>query len=172
MMCTRSNISQEPGTTPSRMRSTILAVYQAVSKPRCRPFSAHSISRALITGVPTAHRKTLERAQLDTISSQPTVGSAHSAYTGSSATMRSGVRYRSGDSSRAPNILVPCAISAMQPAARITSDITTAMPSVIRGATTTAISTFDSTVVRSDTGSDFQNSRLRSRRSSCRAPRQ
>ena len=40
------------------------------------------------------------------------------------------------------------------------------------GAITVALSTFDSTVSRSETGSDFQNSTLRSLRSSYRLPRQ
>ena len=40
------------------------------------------------------------------------------------------------------------------------------------GATSSALAAFDSTVCESDSGSDFQNSTLRSLRSSCSAPRQ
>ena len=62
--------------------------------------------------------------------------------------------------------------SITQAASITTRPSTTAMPIVISGATTTASSSLDITVVKSDTGSDFQNSRLRSRRSSCSAFRQ
>ena len=46
------------------------------------------------------------------------------------------------------------------------------MAIVITGATHSAVITFDSTVIWSDTGSDFQNRMLRSRRSSYSAARQ
>ena len=52
------------------------------------------------------------------------------------------------------------------------SEAATASTSVIAGATTIAMTAFDSTVIGSDTGSDFQNRMLRSRRSSYSAPRQ
>ncbi len=45
-------------------------------------------------------------------------------------------------------------------------------PKVINGRMTIGMLAFESTVVRSDTGSDFQNRMLRSRRSLCSASRQ
>ncbi len=50
--------------------------------------------------------------------------------------------------------------------------VTIAAPTARVGATISALASLDSTVSRSDTGSDFQNSTLRSLRSSYRVPRQ
>ena len=52
------------------------------------------------------------------------------------------------------------------------SEVRQAAATTISGVTTMAMASFDSTVWASETGSDFQNSRLRSRRSSYRALRQ
>src|SRR5947208_16084780 len=46
------------------------------------------------------------------------------------------------------------------------------MAKIITGRTTSGIVAFERTVVRSETGSDFQNRMLRSRRSLCSAERQ
>src|SRR4051812_16927918 len=117
--------------------------------------------RSATTGTPTAHRNGFDFAQLDTSISQPTVGSAHTTYTGSRAARRSGDRYRSDDASTTVNRFSPCVLSTMQKMNSRASDATTARASVIAGATTIAVTAFDSTVIGSDTGSDFQNRMLR-----------
>ncbi len=66
----------------------------------------------------------------------------------------------------------PLAAAPTRPITSRISEAATPVAIVIMGATTRAVTTFDSTVSWSDTGSDFQNRMLRSRRSSYSAARQ
>src|SRR5471032_17796 len=167
-----SNANQDSGSTPSSTRAVMLLRNQvpSISMPSARWL--HKINSPIASGTPTAHRNTLERAQLDTSSSQPTVGKAHSRYTGSRPTRRNGDTYKSSWDRVTPNTLVPCISSTMPLIVSSSSDSAMQTPNTINGATTSAVAAFDNTVMVSDTGSDFQNSMLRSRRSSCSAPRQ
>ena len=68
--------------------------------------------------------------------------------------------------------LIPLITRIMLVHSIITICAATMIVKIIAGRTTTGIVTFDSTVVRSETGSDFQKRRLRSLRSLCSASRQ
>ncbi|MNN39817.1 hypothetical protein D3C81_1538690 [compost metagenome] len=133
---------------------------------------AQTVRMSSSSGTPTAHRKTFDLAQLDTISSQPTVGKAHRQYTGSKPNTRSGPRYRPGVASSSANTWMPLAASTPLRIRIRASEVRLAAAATISGATSRAMAAFDSTVCASEMGSDFQNSTLRSRRSSCRALRQ
>ena len=121
-------------------------------------------------GSSTAHRKGLERAHAEQNISQPAVGSAHNTYTGSeNSTLpitRSGWEW------------VNTAVLAEMPlTVKVSADTThstrpSAMPTptATSGASSSAQTSLDSTVSRSEIGRDFQNSTLRSRRSSYRLP--
>ena len=124
------------------------------------------------TGIMIAHRNGLLLAQDEHSISQPMVGIAHNAYSGMLA-----IRYPATFSGLAGphnsvSGLPPC--SATMPLEMIRKPIIVSTPAVMAraGATTAALATLDSTVARSDSGSDFQNSTLRSLRSSYRLPRQ
>src|SRR5688500_2141967 len=124
------------------------------------------------SGIITAHRNGLLRAQAEHSSSQPIAGSAQTAYTGRVATSCAAILSGWAGPHTSVTGLPPCTST--------TPLMTTRKPNIVispamiasSGATTAALATFDSTVSRSDTGSDFQNSTLRSLRSSYSAPRQ
>src|SRR3546814_10479984 len=68
--------------------------------------------------------------------------------------------------------LPPCASTTMLSKMKNPNPAMMPVTVAISGATTTALASLDNTVSRSDTGNDFQNSTLRSLRSSNRLPRQ
>ena len=119
-----------------------------------------------------AHRNGLLRAHEEQSISQPTVGSAHTAYTGIDAiitpALASGLP---GPHSRVSG-LPPWASTKPLTSNRKANMVAIHAATASAGATSTALATLDRTVSRSETGSDFQNSTLRSLRSSYRLPRQ
>src|SRR5450830_154001 len=92
-----SKIYQLPGSVPSRPRAMTFICSQWNSPSICDSLPSQTASTSNSRGRPTAQKNTLERAQLDTINSQPTVGKAHRQYTGSKPNSCSGLRYKPGD---------------------------------------------------------------------------
>src|SRR5690348_13977198 len=122
-------------------------------------------------GSTAAHRKGLLRAQAEQSNSQPVAGKAHSAYSGMVptrlATTRNGCAWVSR--CQAPT---PWKDTVVTYISSIAMPVTTPQTTAITGASRVPATTLENTVAESDSGSDFQNSRLRSRRSSYSAPRQ
>lgn len=122
------------------------------------------------SGNSTAHRNGLLLAQAEQNISQPTVGSAHNRLIGTvfsnSHSSENGCEWvASAHGLGTPAIKAPTMAinhSAMPTAAPIAMEIS--------GASSNAQAALDNTVCTSDTGNDFQNSTLRSRRSSYRLP--
>src|SRR5450830_278757 len=163
---------QLPGSVPSRPRAMTFSCSQWDSPSICDSSPIQATSTISSKGTPTAQMNTFERAQLDTINSQPTVGNAHRQYTGSKPNSCSGLRYKPGDFNRSANTQMSCTARMPASISSMANEVRLALASTITGVTSRAMATFDSTVCTSETGSDFQNSRLRSRRSSYRALRQ
>ena len=109
-------------------------------------------------------------AQAEHSISQPAVGSAHSAYRGIQPNIVPTRLKKSSWPQYSVNGLAP--LSRMNRLTMTPKPIIVAMPisEASSGPTSSAVASFDSTVSRSDTGSDFQNSTLRSLRSSYRQP--
>src|SRR5690606_14647691 len=124
------------------------------------------------TGTSTAHRKGTLRAQAEHSISQPTVGSAQTAYTGIAASRASEMVSAWPGPQRSSSGLPPWYMTTALNSTRNTSIVAMAMIVASSGMTIVAETIFDSTVSPSDTGSDFQNRTLRSLRSSYSAPRQ
>src|SRR5690606_1411237 len=123
------------------------------------------------TGTTTAHRNGLLRTRAEQNISQPTAGSIHSMSSGTVASMCPATANGCEWVNRA---LVPGRLRASMVTAATSHRITPTtrpMASDISGASSRAQAALDSTVWVSETGSDFQNRALRSRRSSYRLPR-
>ncbi len=71
-----------------------------------------------------------------------------------------------------PWMLAPRTLRAARSMPSINRWVANTTVKVTAGRISVGITALESTVVRSETGSDFQNSTLRSRRSAFRAPRQ
>src|SRR5476649_961228 len=95
-----SKIYQLPGSVPSRLRAMTFSCIQWNSTSICDSLPIQTASTSSSKGRPTAQMNTFERAQLDTINSQPTVGNAHRQYTGSKPNSCSGLRHSPGDFNR------------------------------------------------------------------------
>ena len=113
----------------------------------------------------TAQRNGFERTYADQKRSQPTAGSAQSAETGS-VSMSRHIMPSGCDAKIAGSALRPCAPAQSVTMRRNSTYAAVETTNAITGATTIADSAFEATVAVSLTGSDFQKSTLRSRRSS------
>src|SRR6185437_3513023 len=102
---------------------------------------------------------------------QPTVGSAHNRYNGIEPT-RFIITCNGCDSVSRCHTPTPCSESVSANSISIRMPVTVPTTTAMNGATTVAAMTLESTVAASETGNDFQNRMLRSRRSSYNAPRQ
>ena len=127
------------------------------------PNAMRSMATATIQGS-TAQSRGARFAQPETSNSQAKIGAYQSAcaatpYTRATSNGSSGRRAHNG-----PGATPPAASSAAPPS-RITTSTAPAIAQAIAGCTNVAVANFASTVVRSETGSDFQNRMLRSRRS-------
>ncbi len=122
-------------------------------------------------GTMSAHRNGLLRAAAEHSISQPTVGRAHSAYSGSRASTEPVIRNGCEAVSRpvVPGTPLTVVVSAVTTHSARPMRMPTAVAS--SGASSRAQATFEPTVAASEIGIDFQNRMLRSRRSSCRLPR-
>ena len=164
--------NQVPGTALSRPRATMFFQNQPLSRSNRFMMSNQLMKMPENTGSMIAHRNGLLFDQAEHSSSQPTVGSAHSAYTGIVASIEpascSGLP---GPQTRVIGLPL-CSSTNVLSSSRKPNMQAIATPTAISGATSSALAALDSTVSRSETGSDFQNSTLRSLRSSYRLPRQ
>ena len=70
---------QLPGIVPSRARAMTFICIQLISASVMLSLPTQTVRTSSSSGTPRAQNKTFERAQLDTISNQPTVGKAHRA---------------------------------------------------------------------------------------------
>src|SRR5690606_37674569 len=165
-------VSQLPGTVLSSERPTMWLQNQPEGRSKRRIRSNQLTKMPANTGIMVAHRNGLPLAQAAHSRSQPTVGSDPSAYTGSSAR----VWPATASGLAGPNTIVtglPPWTSTNRLIASSSPNITSsAAATASTGATRVAVATLDNTVWVSDSGSDFQNSTLRSLRSSYSAPRQ
>src|SRR6185437_6977637 len=116
----------------------------------------------MATGTTTAHRNGLLRAQAEHSINQPTVGSAHNRYNGIEPT-RFIITCNGCDRVSKCHTPTPCNESVSANSSSISIPVTVPTTTAMNGA---------NTVAASETGNDFQNRMLRSRRSSYNAPRQ
>src|SRR5690606_987373 len=159
------------GTVPSSARPTMLVQNHEASRLN-RSISLNQLtSTPATTGTITAQRNGALRAHTEQSSSQPTVGSAHRAYTGIQARCPAMMPIGLAGPQISVQALPPCITTTALIITMKANMVRMATPTAMAGATSTALATFDSTVSVSDSGSDFQNSTLRSLRSSYSAPR-
>ncbi len=118
------------------------------------------------TGTSTAHRNGLLRAQAEQNINQPTAGSDHIMYTGSELITPPITRNGWEWVNIAPPAGRPLTVMVSAEISHIATPIRMPIPMASSGARTSAQASLDSTMWVSETGSDFQNSTLRSRRSS------
>src|SRR5690606_4586289 len=153
-----ATVNQAPGTALSSERPTTLLQNQPVGRSNSCIRSNQLTKMPANSGIMIAHRNGLPLAQAEHSSSQPTVGSAHSAYTGSTARVCPAMASGLAGPSAMVNGLPPWTSTNRLITSRNPSMVRSAAPIAISGATTVAVATFDSTVCASDSGSDFQNS--------------
>src|SRR6185437_981480 len=164
-------VSQPPGKTLSRTRPSTSRQYQLLDTFSVPSRLNQPIAMPMATGTTTAHRNGLLRAQAEHSINQPTVGSAHNRYNGIEPT-RFIITCNGCDSVSRCHTPTPCSESVSANSISIRMPVTVPTTTAMNGATTVAAMTLESTVAASETGSDFQNRMLRSRRSSYNAPRQ
>src|SRR3970040_1709817 len=161
-----------PGNVPSSRRPTTFDQNPDDSRLKPRIRSNQLTKMPANSGIMIAQRNGLLRAHTEQNLSQPIVGSAHSAYTGIQASMPpTSVSGLAGPQIRVIG-LPPCSITTMLIMVMNPISVATAAITASTGATIATLATFDSTVWLSDSGNDFQNSTLRSLRSSYSVPRQ
>ena len=83
----RAASNQVPGATLNKTRATTFFQNQVASRLNNCIMSNQVTKMPAKTGIITAHRNALLRAQAEQSINQPTVGMAHRAYTGSEAIM-------------------------------------------------------------------------------------
>ncbi|MNV84520.1 hypothetical protein D3C71_1783990 [compost metagenome] len=118
------------------------------------------------SGSITAHRNGLVRTSAEQNISQPTVGKAQSRLTGSVLRIRPRMRNGCEWVAIAQGLVAPAPAAPNMATTQSTRPTARPMAIAISGANTSAHNALDSTVWVSETGNDFQNSTLRSRRSS------
>ena len=123
------------------------------------------------TGTSTAHRNGLLRTKAEHIISQPTAGSIHSRPSGTVSSIRQATVNGWAWVNNAVGWGMPLAIIATAASSHRATPTSRPTTTDSSGASSSAHAALDSTVWVSDTGSDFQNRALRSRRSSYRLPR-
>ena len=163
--------AQLPGITLIRPRNT--ATYHSspwgTPRPVTRPSTLTMVQARI--GTSTAHRNGLLRTKAEQNISQPTVGSDHSSCSGRDASRRPVTAKGWAWVMMASGCGMPPAAMATIATSHSTRPTSRPIASASSGASSRAQAALESTVCASDTGMDFQNSALRSRRSSYRLPR-
>src|SRR5690606_16559243 len=168
----RAKSCEVSGTVPSSIRATMLVQNQLVSRLNSRITLNRLTNTPDRIGTSSAHRNGTLRAQAEHSISQPTVGSAQSAYTGIAASIDSEIISGLPGPQISSQGFPPCIITTALSISRKPNIVAMADSVASTGRGPTPLTTLEATVMPSDTGIDFQNSTLRSLRSSYRAPRQ
>src|SRR3546814_856618 len=148
-----------PGTVPSSRRPTMFFQNHELSRLNVSIRSNQLTKMPVNSGTMIAHRNGLLWDHAEHSSSQPTVGNAHSAYTGIHtrvpAAIVSGLAGSHSSVQGLPPWNITTTLSMTMKPIMMTSEAIAART----GATTTALATFESTVCASDTGQIGRGSR-------------